>query len=252
MSNGRGGAGRHPSTHNLIRTLSKLGLCSRSQALVHVQAGRVTVNGKRMTNPGYVVGPHDKIHLAGEAAKPQTKRYFLLNKPAGYVTTRSDEKGRKTIYDLLGEIGGWVFPVGRLDLETEGLLVLTNDTEFGNRLTDPSYKVPRTYEVWVKGMLGDREQSRIGQGVDIGRGESSRPVSFKVLKAGLPVSHAEVTLTEGKNREVRRLFEALDKPVTRLLRTSFGPFVLGDLQPGAWREIAAPSESAGSSAPKVR
>ena len=222
---------------NLIRTLSKLGLCSRSQALVHVQAGRVTVNGERVTDPGRAVRPRDKIRLAGETAKPQAKRYFLFHKPAGCVTTRSDEKGRRTIYHFLGEIGGWVFPVGRLDLDSEGLLVLTNDTAFGNRLTDPSFKVPRTYEVWVKGLLSAEDQNKIAGGTDIGRGETSLPARFKILKAGLPLSHAEVTLTEGKNREVRRLFEALGKPVARLLRTRFGPFALGDLKPGTWKEI---------------
>lgn len=195
------------------------------------------VNGKPVTDPGYVVRPHDKIRLAGEAAKPQPKRYFLFHKPAGCVTTRSDEKGRKTIYDFLGEISGWVFPVGRLDMDSEGLLVLTNDTVYGNQLTDPSYKVPRTYEVWVKGLLGAEDQNKISRGVDIGRGETSLPARFKIMKAELPVSHAEVTLTEGKNREVRRLFEVLGKPVVRLLRTKFGPFALGDLKPGTWKEI---------------
>jgi 23S rRNA pseudouridine2605 synthase len=238
------GAKKYPSTHNLIRTLSKLGLCSRSQALLHVQAGRVRVNGKRVTDPGRVVGPHDKIHLAGEAAKPRAKRYFLFYKPAGCVTTRSDEKGRRTIYDFLEEIGGWVFPVGRLDLDSEGLLVLTNDTAFGNQLTEPSYKVPRTYEVWVKGTLGADDQSKISQGLYIGRGETSLPARLKIIKAELPVSHGEVTLIEGKNREVRRLFDVLGKPVVRLLRTKFGSFALGDLKPGTWKEINPPTPPA--------
>lgn len=231
---------KHPSTHNLIRTLSKLGLCSRTQALVHVQAGQVTVNGKRVTDPGHVVKPHDKIRLAGETAKPQTKRYFLFHKPAGCVTTRSDEKGRKTIYDYLGEIGAWVFPVGRLDLESEGLLVLTNDTAFGNQLTDPSFKVPRTYEVWVQGLLGAEDQNKISRGLDIGRGEKSQPARLKIITAESTVSRAEITLTEGKNREVRRMFEMLGKPVTRLLRTLFGPFALENLKPGTWKEIKKP------------
>lgn len=226
-----------PSAHNLIRTLSKRGLCSRSQALSHVQAGRVTVNGKCVTDPGYKVRPHDKIQLAGETAKDQAKRYFLFHKPAGCVTTRSDEKGRKTIYDYLSGMEGWVFPVGRLDLDSEGLLILTNDTVFGNKLTDPSFKVPRVYEVWVKGRLEKQDQAAIHSGVDIGCQEKSQGGVLKILEAGPDASHAEITLTEGKNREVRRIFEVLGKPVTRLLRTRFGPFQLGGLKSGTWKEV---------------
>lgn len=226
------------SSHNLIRTLSKLGLCSRTQALVHVQAGRVTVNGCTVKDPGYVVRTHDKIQLEGETARPQAKQYYLFHKPAGCVTTRSDEKGRQTIYDFLGEIGAWVFPVGRLDLDSEGLLIVTNDTAFGHRLTEPSFKVLRTYEVWVQGRLTAEDQGKIKRGIDIGRGETAQPAAMKILKSDDDKSsHAEVTLTEGKNREVRRMFEALGKPVTRLLRTRFGAFTLGDLKPGTWKKI---------------
>lgn len=225
------------SSRNLIRTLSKLGLCSRSQALVHVQAGRVTVNGRTVKDPGYVVHDHDKIRLQGEIARPQEKQYFLFHKPAGCVTTRSDEKGRKTIYDYLGEIGAWVFPVGRLDMDSEGLLILTNDTEFGHELTEPSFKVPRTYEVWVKGILSAEDQEQIKRGIDIGRGEKSQPARIKVITAEEPLSHIEITLTEGKNREVRRMFETLGKPVSRLLRTRFGPYELRNLKPGTWKKF---------------
>ncbi len=228
---------RRPSSRNLIRTLSKLGLCSRTQALAHVQAGRVTVNGRAVKDPGYVVRPGDKIHLAGQAARPQAKRYFLFHKPAGCVTTRSDEKGRKTIYDWLTGIEDWVFPVGRLDLDSEGLLILTNDTAFGHRLTEPSFEVPRTYEVWVRGLLTADDQRQISRGIDMGRGETARPAHLKILKPEAGISHAEITLTEGKNREVRRLFGTLGKPVIRLLRTRFGAFTLGALKPGSWEEI---------------
>jgi len=228
---------RRPSSRNLIRMLSKMGLCSRTQALAHVQAGRVTVNGRCVKDPGYVVRPGDKIQLAGQAARPKAKRYFLFHKPAGCVTTRSDEKGRKTIYAWLTEINDWVFPVGRLDLDSEGLLILTNDTAFGHRLTEPSFEVPRTYKVWVRGLLTAEDQRQIGSGLAIGRGEVTLPARLKILKPDSKLSHAEITLTEGKNREVRRLFEALGKPVVRLLRTRFGPFVLGTLKSGDWKEI---------------
>ena len=223
--------------HNLIRTLSKLGLCSRAQALEHVQAGRVTVNGRPVKEPGYEVRAGDRILLAGEAVEARPKQYFLFHKPAGCVTTRSDERGRKTIYDWLADVGVWIFPVGRLDMDSEGLLILTNDTAFGHRLTEPSFKVPRTYEVWVKGRLTEEDQNKMGRGLDLGRGERSQPARLKIIRAEEPVSHAEVTLTEGRNREIRRMFESLDKPVVRLLRTRFGPYELGDLKVGTWKQI---------------
>ncbi|MBP9865092.1 MAG: rRNA pseudouridine synthase [Candidatus Omnitrophica bacterium] len=225
-----------PSTKNLIRTLSKLGLCSRTQALVHVQAGRVTVNGRCVKEPGYVVRKTDVIQLNGETVRTQAKRYFLFHKPAGCVTTRSDEKGRKTVYDYLKGIPDWIAPVGRLDLDSEGLLVFTNDTDFAHRLTEPKFQVKRTYEVWVQGALGVEDTKKISVGMDIGQGERSQPARFRILASG-EVSRGEIKLTEGKNREVRRIFEALGKPVTRLLRTAYGPFVLGSLPEGQWKEI---------------
>ena len=115
--------------------------------------------------------------------------------------------------------------------------LLTNDTAFGHRLTEPSFEVPRTYKVWVRGLLTAEDQRQIGSGLAIGRGEVTLPARLKILKPDSKLSHAEITLTEGKNREVRRLFEALGKPVVRLLRTRFGPFVLGTLKSGDWKEI---------------
>lgn len=228
---------KRPSTRNLIRTLSKMGLCSRKQALVLVQAGRVRVNGRIETNPGYVTRERDRIELDGETAKSSAKKYFLFHKPKGCVTTRSDEKGRPTVYDWLSDIEGWIFPVGRLDLDSEGLLILTNDTAFGNQLTDPAFAVPRTYRVWTEGELNAEDKRKISAGFAIGRGEVTRPARLTIISAKENGSEAEITLTEGKNREVRRLFDALGKPVTRLLRISFGSFQLGKLKPGEWREI---------------
>jgi len=225
-----------PSTKNLIRTLSKLGLCSRTQALVHVQAGRVTVNGRCVKDPGYVVRKTDVIQLNGETVRTKAKRYFLFHKPAGCVTTRSDEKGRKTVYDYLQGIPDWIAPVGRLDQDSEGLLLFTNDTDFAHRMTEPKFQVKRTYEVWVKGVLGIEDTKKISVGIDIGQGERSQPARFKILSSA-ELSRGEIKLTEGKNREVRRIFETLGKPVTRLLRTAYGPFALGSLPVGQWKEI---------------
>ena len=225
-----------PSTKNLIRTLSKLGLCSRTQALVHVQAGRVTVNGRCVKDPGYVVRKMDVIQLSGQVVRTQAKRYFVFRKPAGCVTTRSDEKGRRTVYDYLKDIPEWVAPVGRLDQDSEGLLLFTNDTDFAHRMTEPKFQVKRTYEVWVQGVLGIEDTKKISVGMDIGSGERSQPARFKIITSS-EMSHGEIKLTEGKNREVRRIFEALGKPVTRLVRTAYGQFMLGNLPEGQWKEI---------------
>lgn len=203
---------------------------------MHVQEGRVTVNGRCVKEPGYVVRKTDIIQLNGQMVRTQAKLYFLFHKPAGCVTTRSDEKGRKTVYDYLKGIPEWVAPVGRLDQDSEGLLLFTNDTDFAHRMTEPKFQVKRTYEVWVQGVLGIEDTKKISVGVAIGQEERSQPARFKILTSA-EVSRGEIKLTEGKNREVRRIFEALGKPVTRLLRTAYGPFTLGSLPEGQWKEI---------------
>lgn len=221
----------------LARIIAKRGACSRSQAFELVEAGRVTVNGCVVTDPIRTVADRDTILVDGKPIGAKASRYILLHKPAGYVTTRSDERGRRTVYDLIGGMKEWVFPVGRLDMDSEGLLIITNDTTLGNILTDPRYRILRTYRVTVSGAVTKGDLSAMRQGVDIGRGETSRPHEVKVLEERDGETVLEVTLTEGKNREIRRLFEALGKPVLRLIRTSYGPFSLGDIPPGAWREI---------------
>ena len=141
------------------------------------------------------------------------------------------------MYDILGDVGDWVFPVGRLDKETEGLLIFTNDTAFGDHLTDPMNKIPRKYIVTIEGTISEQVRKSVLKGIDIGRGEIAKPTGLRILGEDHRDSIVEVTLTEGKNREIRRLFAALGKPVKRLVRTSFGPFDLGDLAYGKWREV---------------
>ena len=220
-----------------MRTLPKLGLCSRTQGYELIRSGQVTVNGAIVTDPDKKVSPTDRILINGK--KTQKKlRYILLHKPAGYVTTRKDEKFRPTAYDILGDVGDWVFPVGRLDKETEGLLIFTNDTAFGDYLTNPVNKIPRRYVVTIEDAISEEEKRNIFNGVDIGRGEISRPTGLKVLEKNSRISTIEITLTEGKNREIRRLFEKLGKEVKRLVRISFGPFDLSDLAAGKWCEVS--------------
>jgi len=160
--------------HNIIRTISKSGFCSRKQALEMVMAGKVKINGKIVVDPGYKIRNTAHI-LVDEKPIPRVKkRYILLHKPAGYITTRKDELGRPTVYDLIGDVNDWIFPVGRLDLDSEGLLIFTNDTKFGNILTEPRYKIIRTYEVLITGQITPQEIKSVLNGIDIGRGETVR------------------------------------------------------------------------------
>jgi len=201
-------------------------------------AGKVKVNDKITLNPGHKTRKTDQILINEKPIPKVKKRYILLHKPAGYVTTRKDELGRPTVYDLIKDIGDWIFPVGRLDLDSEGLLILTNDTKFGNLLTEPRYKISRTYEALITGQITPKEiESVLKSGIDIGRGERTAPVSLKILSKNSDSTWVEVMLKEGKNREIRRLFETLNKPVKRLIRTRFGPFKLGSINPGKWIEL---------------
>jgi len=201
-------------------------------------AGKVKINGKMTIDPGYKVRSSDHILVNEKPLKKVTKRYILLHKPAGFVTTRKDELGRPTVYEFLKDIDDWIFPVGRLDLDSEGLLILTNDTKFGNIMTEPSYKIDRIYKVLIAGHITDDEiKDIVKNGLSIGRGERSQPTSLKIDSKNDDSTWVEVSLKEGKNRELRRLFEALNRPVKRLIRTNFGPFKLGSINPGKWLEL---------------
>jgi 23S rRNA pseudouridine2605 synthase len=224
-------------SRTLARALPKLGLCSRAEAFDIIRSARVKVNGHIVTDPNKSLSSADRVMVDGAKIAKKQNRYILFNKPAGCVTTRKDERSRKTVHDVLGDVGGRVFAVGRLDKDTEGLLLFTNDTAFGDFLTDPSNEIPRTYIATVDGSLREADMAKALQGVDIGRGERSRPVCARILKGQDRETVLEITLIGGKNREVRRLCEALGATVTKLMRTSFGPFRLGDLPSGKWREL---------------
>ncbi len=224
-----------PTPHNIIRYLSKLGVCSRKQACELVLQGRVQINGKIVRHPGEKVSGKERITLDGRKVEKNKNIYILLHKPPGYLTTRKDEKGRKTVYDLLHNIPQWVFPVGRLDQDSEGLILLTNDTALGERMTNPRYGIPRTYQVVVHGSPSPNDLKRIREGTEIGRGEKTGPARVKILRQDPGSTLLEITLTEGKNREIRRIFDSLGQPVKKLTRIHFGPFHLGSLKPGEYR-----------------
>jgi 23S rRNA pseudouridine2605 synthase len=227
------------NTVSLERALSKLGLASRAQARELIIQGRVTVAGKVITTPSMRIVPEGvAIEIDGtqsEAALPLT---ILLHKPRGYVTTRSDPEGRKTVYDLLADLPARVVPVGRLDLATSGLLILTNDTQLANWLTDPGSGVDRVYLVTVKGRMTPEVADRLVEGVIVDQ-EQLVAASAEIRKASNRESHLTLTLREGKNREVRRLLAATGHPVTRLRRVRFGGLELGTLPPGKWRRVSS-------------
>ncbi len=221
----------------LERAVSKLGLASRTQARALIGAGRITVDGVRVTKPGCLVVPERAaIAIDGAESRPPRSLTIVLHKPRGVVTTRSDPEGRKTVFDLIGGVPAPVMPVGRLDMATSGLLILTNDTRLADWLTDPASGVPRVYLVTVEGRVDDQICQALVRGIRAG-GERLTAAAVTIRKASARESHLVVTLTEGRNREVRRMFDAVGHAVTRLRRVQFGGLELGELAPGAWREV---------------
>lgn len=222
----------------LERALSKLGAASRSQTRDWALAGRLKVNGRTVTDPQFMVTPEtDKFYLDGRPIARDPWTTILLNKPGAVVTTRSDEKGRKTVFDLLPPELRNLHPVGRLDMATTGLLLLTNDTRLSAWLTDPANAVLRTYAVTVAGLVTEEELRRATAGI-MDEGELLKPAKVTLRKSSGRETHLMVELTEGKNREIRRLFAAIGHEVTKLKRISFGTFELGDLQPGEFRRLS--------------
>ena len=248
----------------LQKILSQAGFASRRAAEKLIAEGRVTVNGTTIREMGVKADPAvDDIRVDGRRVKaPERHRYILLNKPAGYVTTRSDPQRRRTVVDLLGGVREYVYPVGRLDYDTEGLLLLTNDGDLAARLTHPRHGVERTYEAHVAGVPDDEALERLRRGIPLD-GRKTLPAEVILLnrrparsagpvktglhagagpaKGGLHAREREgvllLTIREGRNRQVRRMCQAVGHPVRRLKRTKFGPISDRRLKPGEWREL---------------
>lgn len=221
----------------LDRVLSRAGAGSRTEARRWIGAGRVAVNGRVIQTPDHWVDPErDRVTLDGRPLRAARKRYLLLYKPAGYLTTCKDPEKRPTVYDLLGGVDEWVVPVGRLDLDTSGLLILTNDTDFGELLTNPKHKVPKTYLVKASTVLTEEQLDALRQGVELSDGPTL-PARVRRVRDSARYTHLELTLTEGRNRQVRRMLEAVGSKVLKLVRIGIGPLRIGDLPIGKWRDL---------------
>jgi len=228
-----------PSLKTLERVLSKAGLGSRTLARSWIGAGRVRVNGKPVKTPDHWVDlERDRVTLDGKPVRAGKPVYLLLYKPKGYLTTYKDPQGRPTVYDLFKELGQWVFPVGRLDLDTSGLLLLTNDTQFAETITNPDHEVPKTYLVKTATRLVDQQLEQLRRGVLL-RDGPTRPATVTRLRESGSHSFFEITITEGRNRQVRRMVEALGSRVLKLVRTAIGPIRIGDLEIGKHRRLTA-------------
>lgn len=218
----------------LDRALSKRGLASRAEAQGLIRKGHVTVSGLVVTDPArLVVAETAAIAIAGTVARPAPWRTIALHKPRGVVTTRRDPEGRQTVFDVLGEEAGSLVAVGRLDMASTGLLLLTTDTELAAWLTDPRNEVVRRYVVTARGAVTDEEATAMERGIG-----NLQARSVEVRKRSQRETHLIIELTEGRNREIRRLLQSVGHEVTRLLRVAFGGIELGALQPGAWRDVS--------------
>ena len=222
----------------LARAISKLGYCSRSRAAELIAAGRVKWNGtvRRDLETSVHLGK-DKIEIDGEPVGQSSKIYIALNKPRGVVTTAADEKGRETVYGYLAADLPWLAPVGRLDKASEGLLLLTNDSEWAARITAPETHLDKTYHVQIGGIADETLLQKMCSGIRASDGELLRVKNVRILRGGEQNSWLEIALDEGKNRHIRRMLEALKIEVLRLVRVAIGPLALGDLPKGATRAL---------------
>ena len=221
----------------LQKLIARAGICSRREAEKIISAGRVTVDGKIITELGAKADPSkNKIRVDGKLLRFNAEKiYILLNKPRGYVSTAHDERGRKTVLDLLGEnFSGRVYPVGRLDLNSEGLILLTNDGDLTNALIHPRYEVAKTYRAKISGTVTEEKLDKLRAGVELDDGLTA-PAEVYLLEDDL----VEVTIHEGRNRQVRRMLAAVGCDVKRLRRIKFAGLTLDGLKVGKWRMLTA-------------
>jgi len=223
----------------LERVLSKAGVGSRVDARSWIHAGRVKVNGRITRNPDqWIDMKRDSVLFDGKPLVARERIYLLLYKPTGYLTTYKDPEGRPTVYDLTADAGTFLSPVGRLDLDTSGLLLMTNDNQFAERVTNPNSHVPKTYLVKASAVLTDTQLQQLRDGLELADG-LTRPALVTRLRDSGKYTHFEITLTEGRNRQVRRMVEALEAKVLKLVRVRIGHIAIGRLPIGKWRLLTA-------------
>ena len=222
----------------LERVFSKAGLGSRTDARSWIGARRVRVNGKIVENPDHWVDlAKDTVTLDGKPLRAPSKTYILLYKPTGYLTTWRDPEGRPTVYDLASDAGTWLSPVGRLDLDSSGLLILTNDTDFAERVSNPNHALPKTYLVKASTLLSQEQLDRLRRGPVLNDGPT-RPALVTRIRDSAKYSFLEIVITEGRNRQVRRMIEAIGSKVLKLVRLAIGPVRIGELPIGKWRRLS--------------
>ncbi|MEE9387904.1 MAG: pseudouridine synthase [Paracoccaceae bacterium] len=226
-----------PKGDRIAKVMARAGLASRREAERMIAAGRVTVNGRKIDSPALNVTPSDKIVVDGkEVGEPDVMRLWLYHKPRGLVTTTSDEKGRDTVFDALPDTLPRVMSIGRLDLNSEGLLILTNDGEVKRKLELPTTGWVRRYRVRVNGRPNDETLEPLRKGV-VHEGERFQPMEVKYDRQQGANAWVTIGIREGKNREIRRAMEVVGLKVNRLIRISYGPFQLRDIKPGAVEEV---------------
>jgi 23S rRNA pseudouridine2605 synthase len=237
------GDGKRP-LKTLERVISKAGLGSRLDARRWIGEGRVAVNGVAVRDPDrWIDLERDRVSIDNRPLEARARVYVLLYKPTGYLTTYRDPQGRPTVYDLIADAGTFLSPVGRLDLDTSGLLLLTNDNQFAERVTNPASHVPKTYLVKSSMRLSDAQLQQLRDGIRLSDGPT-RPAVVTRVRDSARYTHFEITLTEGRNRQVRRMVEALGATVLKLVRVRIGTLAIGTLPIGQWRlltraEVAA-------------
>ncbi len=223
----------------LQKILAKAGIASRRKAEVLIRQGKVTVDGRVVTEMGIQVDPdHQRIEFNGKPVTVEEKKvYVLLHKPTGYVSTVHDPQGRPIVTELIKGIQERIFPVGRLDLDTEGALLLTNDGELAQKILHPSHEINKTYRATVKGKPSKKKVEMLRRGIDID-GRKTWPALVKLLSAGSRETTLQITIHEGRKRQVRKMCEAVGHPVLKLKRIAYGKLKLGNLAPGKFRFLA--------------
>lgn len=217
--------------------MAEAGVASRRRSEELILQGRVEVNGKVVTVPGTKINGTEIIKVDGRIIKPEkNKVYVLLNKPVGYISTARDQFDRKTVIDLVSNVKERIYPVGRLDYDTSGLILLTNDGELANRMTHPKHEVPKVYRAIINGALSNDEISKLQSGVII-EDYMTAPATVRVINKDEKNSTVEITIHEGRNRQVRKMFEAVGHVVLRLKRIAIGPITIDGLEEGKWRRL---------------